>query len=153
MLWLAQLPCFWEHNKFKVLFGINFGLIGRLLFSRYQVMNYQQFPNGSYGYVQIATWEQGKLTISGNIQWKGENSTPPDSVCSKVCPKGYATVSFNLIDKHGEISLQKLYYYYKEFCLYFIREFSVFVILNDSGLTNKSKLIHVSTHLHILYDI
>ena len=61
-------------------------------------MNYQQFSNGSYGYVQIATWEQGNLTISGNIQWKGENDTPPDSVCSKECPKGYATVSFNLID-------------------------------------------------------
>ena len=94
-----------------MLFGLSFGLVGCLLFSRYQVMNYQQFPNGSYGYVQIATWEQGKLTISGNIQWKGENSTPPDSVCSKECPKGYATVSFNLIDKRGEISLQKSYYY------------------------------------------
>ena len=67
-------------------------------------MNYQQFPNGSYGYVQIASWEQGRLTIDGKIQWKGENSTPPDSVCSKECPKGYATVSFNFID---DLSNQK----------------------------------------------
>lgn len=59
--------------------------------ARYQVMNFQKFPNGSYGYVQIASWEQGRLDFSNSRQWK-DYSEPPYSVCSEECTKGHAKV-------------------------------------------------------------
>ena len=55
-------------------------------------MNYQQFSNGTYGYVQIATWENGNLSFNGNIQWKSKDNVPPISLCSEECPRGHAKV-------------------------------------------------------------
>ena len=93
-------------------------------FTRYQVMNYRRFKNGSYGYVQIATWDQGTLEVSDNIQWKDYGDKPPVSVCSQECPKGSAKVS----------SLKETFFLrQKGFLFTFVRYKDVFPVVQQSS--------------------
>ncbi|XP_023317517.1 metabotropic glutamate receptor 1-like [Trichogramma pretiosum] len=54
---------------------------------RYEILNYQRMPNGSYAYVQIGEWNNGTLTLSGWPQSRTPNLV--ESVCSKPCPPGH----------------------------------------------------------------
>ena len=59
---------------------------------RYEILNYQLMPNGTYAYVQIGEWNNGTLTLSNWPQAR----TPAglvESVCSKPCKPGYYKVS------------------------------------------------------------
>lgn len=50
---------------------------------RYDILNYQLLSNGSYAYVQIGDWNDGKLT------WIGELQNIVTSVCSRECDPGF----------------------------------------------------------------
>ncbi len=63
-------------------------------------MNYQQSNTGEYDYVHVGSWiSGGDFTLFRQLQWPqiGINgSLPPESVCSKPCPKGQAKVTSRL---------------------------------------------------------
>ncbi|XP_031783306.1 metabotropic glutamate receptor 1 isoform X1 [Nasonia vitripennis] len=54
---------------------------------RYEILNYQLMPNGTYAYVQIGDWNNGTLTLTGWPQSRSPSLV--ESVCSKPCPPGY----------------------------------------------------------------
>ena len=72
--------------------GGNRGLTQRSL-RRYEILNYQLMPNGTYAYVQIGDWNNGTLTLTGWPQSRSPSLV--ESVCSKPCPPGYYKVSAN----------------------------------------------------------
>ncbi|XP_046415197.1 metabotropic glutamate receptor 1-like [Neodiprion fabricii] len=53
---------------------------------RYEILNYQKLPNGTYDYIQIGDWNNGTLAFSGLPQSRGTQIV--ESVCSKPCPPG-----------------------------------------------------------------
>ncbi|RWS01055.1 metabotropic glutamate receptor 1-like protein 2, partial [Dinothrombium tinctorium] len=63
---------------------------------RYDIMNFQRDENNEYNYVHIGSWDSsGNLTVFRDYQWPmsadgNASSNPPESVCSKPCPKGQA---------------------------------------------------------------
>ncbi|XP_024944343.1 metabotropic glutamate receptor 1 isoform X2 [Cephus cinctus] len=54
---------------------------------RYEILNFQRFPNGTYGYMQIGDWNNGTLSPLAYPQSRGTELV--ESVCSKPCPPGY----------------------------------------------------------------
>ncbi|XP_012276016.1 metabotropic glutamate receptor 1 isoform X2 [Orussus abietinus] len=54
---------------------------------RYEILNFQLLPNGTYGYVQIGDWNNGTLVFSAHPQPRGTELI--ESVCSKPCPPGH----------------------------------------------------------------
>ncbi|XP_067125897.1 metabotropic glutamate receptor 1-like isoform X1 [Centruroides vittatus] len=59
---------------------------------RYDIMNFQKLKDGSYDYILVGTWNSENLTIHRKIQWitQSKDGGPPESVCSKPCPRGQA---------------------------------------------------------------
>ncbi|XP_065293102.1 metabotropic glutamate receptor 5-like isoform X2 [Dermacentor albipictus] len=56
---------------------------------RYDLMNYQQLGEHHYDYVQVGSWVNGELTMTGEVQWhQAQRKTPPVSICSLPCEKG-----------------------------------------------------------------
>ncbi|XP_023245698.1 metabotropic glutamate receptor 1-like [Copidosoma floridanum] len=80
---------FWEH-----LINVTFSFHEELVEfdskgdppGRYEVLNYQRLPNGTYAYVQIGEWSHGTLTFTSSPQYR--NFNPVTSVCSKPCNAG-----------------------------------------------------------------
>ncbi|KAK8775608.1 hypothetical protein V5799_031046 [Amblyomma americanum] len=55
---------------------------------RYDLMNYQELGD-HYDYVQVGSWVNGELTMTGNVQWhRAHPKAPPVSICSLPCEKG-----------------------------------------------------------------
>ncbi|XP_018025344.1 metabotropic glutamate receptor 5-like [Hyalella azteca] len=58
---------------------------------RYEILNFQRFNNGSYGYVRIGTWDNGSLEMQQEtVKFNSLNGLPPTSVCSSPCAAGKA---------------------------------------------------------------
>lgn len=57
--------------------------------ARYDIMNYQLQPDGSYDYILIGEWNNFSMTIT-NIQHPPTGAVK--SVCSKPCLPGYFKV-------------------------------------------------------------
>lgn len=61
---------------------------------RYDIMNYQQIGQNEYDYVHVGSWiSGGDFNLFRDFQWPiltVNGSLPPESVCSKPCPKGEA---------------------------------------------------------------
>ncbi|XP_043266635.1 metabotropic glutamate receptor 1-like [Venturia canescens] len=56
---------------------------------RYEILNFQELKNGSYGYVQIGDWNNGTLTFSASpLSWR-RTTELVTSVCSKPCQPGH----------------------------------------------------------------
>ncbi|KAJ8676065.1 hypothetical protein QAD02_011851 [Eretmocerus hayati] len=55
---------------------------------RYEILNYQRMPNGTYAYVQIGDWNNGTLSLTGMPQSRSPTGLV-ESVCSRPCPPGY----------------------------------------------------------------
>ncbi|GFG34284.1 hypothetical protein Cfor_09850, partial [Coptotermes formosanus] len=50
---------------------------------RYNIMNFQQLPNGSYDYIRVGDWNNGTLTMQDDeLQWPNSGERV-DSVCSR----------------------------------------------------------------------
>ena len=66
------------------------------LFCRYDIMNYQRISATEYDYIHVGSWiSGGDFKMFRPFQWPfiSDNDTlPPESVCSKPCPKGQAKV-------------------------------------------------------------
>nr|CAD7426327.1 unnamed protein product [Timema monikensis] len=55
---------------------------------RYNIMNYQLLPNGSYDYIHVGDWNNGTLLMWDDLQYpRAEDRV--ESVCSKPCQPGY----------------------------------------------------------------
>nr|QRN45433.1 metabotropic glutamate 1-like receptor isoform X1 [Carausius morosus] len=55
---------------------------------RYNIMNYQQLPNGSYDYKHVGDWNNGTLVMHEDLQYPRPDE-PVESVCSRPCLPGY----------------------------------------------------------------
>ncbi|XP_011297984.1 metabotropic glutamate receptor 1 isoform X2 [Fopius arisanus] len=55
--------------------------------ARYEILNYQLGPDGSYDYRQIGDWNNGTLVLSELPQSRGSQLVT--SVCSQPCPMGH----------------------------------------------------------------
>lgn len=56
---------------------------------RYDLMNYQWLGGHHYDYVQVGSWVNGELTMTGDVQWhEAQRNAPPISICSGPCEKG-----------------------------------------------------------------
>lgn len=59
-------------------------------------MNFQQIGPDEYDYVHVGSWiSGGDFNLFRPLQWPTiaiNGSLPPESVCSKPCPKGQAKV-------------------------------------------------------------
>ncbi|KAL1476736.1 hypothetical protein MTO96_018209, partial [Rhipicephalus appendiculatus] len=59
----------------------------------YDLMNYQQLGEHHYDYVQVGSWVNGTLTMTGDVQWhRAQRTVPPVSICSLPCEKGKVKV-------------------------------------------------------------
>ncbi len=62
--------------------------------ARYDIMNYQIKPDGTFDYVQIGEWNSHKLNFFEPLQ------SPPSgtvkSVCSEKCAPGFYKVNDNM---------------------------------------------------------
>lgn len=71
--------------------NVDFNNDGDVL-AHYDIMNFQQSPNGTFSYVKIGDWNNHTLEFSADI-------IPPNgakkfsSVCSKPCAAGYYKVN------------------------------------------------------------
>ncbi|KAJ9583835.1 hypothetical protein L9F63_021838, partial [Diploptera punctata] len=56
---------------------------------RYNIMNFQKLPNGSYDYVRVGDWNNGTLIMRDDeLQWP-RSGERVESVCSRPCQPGY----------------------------------------------------------------
>lgn len=62
---------------------------------RYDIMNFQKLPDGSFDYVQVGNWNNKSLLLFKGIQF-GRGVPMVKSVCSEECPKGFYKVSNNI---------------------------------------------------------
>lgn len=53
-------------------------------------MNYQLLENGTFDYVHVGNWTDGKLTFHDEIKFGTQKK--PTSVCSLPCAPGYYKV-------------------------------------------------------------
>ena len=79
-------------------------LLQILLISRYEIMNFQKLSNGSYGYMRVGTWDNGKLAMqSGLVIFNSHDKIPPVSVCSHPCPPGEAKVRYLALEYFSKL--------------------------------------------------
>lgn len=57
---------------------------------RYDIVNFQRRPNGTYDYVQVGDWNNGTLKWDKELQFGPR--TEVKSVCAEECPKGHYKV-------------------------------------------------------------
>lgn len=56
---------------------------------RYDLMNYQKLPGTQhFDYVQVGSWINGEMRMTGDVQWNRAQVNPPISICSLPCEKG-----------------------------------------------------------------
>ncbi|XP_068081159.1 metabotropic glutamate receptor 1-like [Anabrus simplex] len=55
---------------------------------RYNIMNYQILPNGSYDYIHVGDWNNGTLVMREEVQYSRRSGDRVESVCSKPCSPG-----------------------------------------------------------------
>lgn len=60
--------------------------------AHYDIMNFQQMPDGSFAYVQIGDWDNHSLEIYGDFKPPSNGSLKFSSVCSKACSPGFYKV-------------------------------------------------------------
>ncbi|XP_071448641.1 metabotropic glutamate receptor 1-like, partial [Hetaerina americana] len=56
---------------------------------RYNIMNFQQLPNGSYDYIHVGDWINGSLNLWDSVKFEPRLPPVVNSVCSKPCQPGY----------------------------------------------------------------
>nr|CAD7438878.1 unnamed protein product [Timema bartmani] len=78
--------------------------------SRYNIMNYQLLPNGSYDYIHVGDWNNGTLLMWDDLQYpRAEDRV--ESVCSKPCQPGYYKVHYLHYNTIFTAMLSSLQYY------------------------------------------
>nr|CAD7267465.1 unnamed protein product [Timema shepardi] len=77
---------------------------------RYNIMNYQLLPNGSYDYIHVGDWNNGTLLMWDDLQYP-QAEDRVESVCSKPCQPGYYKVHYLHCNTIFITTLSSLQYY------------------------------------------